>query len=199
MRVIPHTAAINEAKAELASALVTMVRGVRPVISVSQVLSYLGSLFKVTEHDVRVCRSHPNDFLLVFGDPTMANRVLHALVPQAADFSLIFHRWLHQARARFSPLYYKVLLAIDNILAHAWLSEGVQTIIGSSCLSFELVPTSVAKLDMSCFFVVAWAIHPDLIQNEVGCAIPEPEEQLIGVPPLFIREEELIHAKQDTL
>jgi hypothetical protein len=53
-------------------------------------------------------------------------------------------------------------MAIDNVLAHAWLLKVVQTIIGSSCLSFELSHASVAKTNMSCFFVVAWVIHPDL-------------------------------------
>jgi hypothetical protein len=75
----------------------------------------------------------------------------------------------------------------------------VQTIIGFSCLSFELGPTSVAKTDTSRYFVVAWAVHPDLIPNEVGCIIPKPKEQLAGVPPLFIQEEEVIHSKRDTL
>jgi hypothetical protein len=41
----------------------------------------------------------------------------------------------------------------------------------------------VNREDLSCFFVVAWAIHPDLILNEVGCFVPKLEEQLIGLPP----------------
>jgi hypothetical protein len=48
--------------------------------------------------------------------------------------------------------------------------------IGSSCLSFELALASVNRVDPSRFFVVAWAIHPDPIPNEVGFAVPEPEE-----------------------
>jgi hypothetical protein len=64
-----------------------------------------------------------------------------------------------------------------------WLSECIQTIISVSYLSFELAPALVNKEDLSCFFVVAWAIHPDLILNEVGCFVPKLEEQLIGLPP----------------
>jgi hypothetical protein len=71
-------------------------------------------------------------------------------------------------------------------------------IIGSVCLSFEPATASVNKEDLSRFFAVVWATHPNLIPNEV-CAVPEPEEQLVGVPPLFIQAEELVHSKQDVL
>jgi hypothetical protein len=43
-------------------------------------------------------------------------------------------------------------------------------------------------------------IHPDLIPNEVGCIIPEPEEPFVErAPPLFLSSLELIHSKRDTL
>jgi hypothetical protein len=148
---------------------------------------------------VLICRSRSDDFLLIFSKQATADRVLHAPVQQEVDFSLIFRRWRCQARARFSPLRYKVLLAIDNVSAHVWLLEVVQTIIASLCLSFELAPASVSRTNMSHFFMVAWALNLDLIPNEVGCAIPEPEEPVVGLPLLFVRAEELIHSKQDSL
>jgi hypothetical protein len=58
---------------------------------------------------------------------------------------------------------------------------------------------SVNKEEMCWFFVVVWATHPNLIPNEVGCTIPELEEQLVGLPPLFIQADELIYSKQDAL
>jgi hypothetical protein len=69
------------------------------------------------------------------------------------------------------------LLAIDNLPAHVWLPVVVQTIISSSYLSFEIAPASLNKEDLSRFFVVAWAIHPNLIPVKVGCVMPEPEEE----------------------
>jgi hypothetical protein len=90
-RVIPRSAAINEA--ELASALVAMVRGACLSVSVSQVLSYLGSFFQVTEQEVCICCSSPVDFLLIFNDPVTADRVLHAPMPHVVEFILVFcHR-----------------------------------------------------------------------------------------------------------
>jgi hypothetical protein len=92
------------------------------------------------------------------------------------------------------------MLTIDNLPKHVWSSEAIQTISGSSCLSFEIAPASLNREDLSRFFVVAWAIHPNLIPDEVGCVVPEPEEeQVVGVRPLFLREDEIIHSKQDTL
>jgi hypothetical protein len=106
----------------------------------------------------------------------VADRVLHAQPPTATTFSPHFHCWSHQSRALFSPLRFKVLLVVDNIPVHLLLSKVVLAIIRSSCLSFELALDYVNRVDLSRFFVVAWARHPDLIPNGVGCLVPEPEE-----------------------
>jgi hypothetical protein len=48
--------------------------------------------------------------------------------------------------------------------------------------------------------VVAWAIRPDLIPNEVGCIFLESEEpSVVRQPPLFLCASELVHSKKDTL
>jgi hypothetical protein len=94
-----------------------------------------------------------------------------------------------------SPFRYKVLLSISNILAHAWSVDFIQAMIGSSCLVFEVAPSSLEQTDLSSFLVVAWARHPDLIPNEVGCSVPEPVEPFVEVAlPLFLRLLEIIHS-----
>jgi hypothetical protein len=103
--------------------------------------------------------------------------------PTGAEFILRFHRWSCQSRELFKPLHCKVLLAIDNIPTHLWLMEIVQTIIGLAYQSFKLALASTNKEDMSQFFIVAWAMHPNHIPNDMGCAIPESEERLTGLPP----------------
>jgi hypothetical protein len=45
-----------------------------------------------------------------------------------------------------------------------------------SWLNFELAPSTSDGSDLSCFLVVAWVLHLDLIPNEVGTIIPKPEE-----------------------
>jgi hypothetical protein len=93
-----------------------------------------------------------------------------------------------------------MLLAIDNLPAHVWSPETVQIIIASACLNFEIVLALLNRVDLFRFFVVAWAIHPNLISVEIGCVVLEPEgESVVGVRPLFLRAEELMHSKQDTL
>jgi hypothetical protein len=52
---------------------------------------------------------------------------------------------------------------------------------------------------MFTFLVIAWSMHPDLISNEVGCAIPEPAQPSVGETPLFLRASEIIHSKCDML
>jgi hypothetical protein len=67
--------------------------------------------------------------------------------------------------------------------------------IGSSCLVFEVAPSSLEQTDLSSFLVVAWTRHPDLIPNEVGCSVSEPVEPFVEVAlPLFLRLSEIIHS-----
>ncbi|OEL38323.1 hypothetical protein BAE44_0000658 [Dichanthelium oligosanthes] len=58
----------------------------------------------------------------------------------------------------------------------------------------------MSRADLSCFLVVAWAVHPDLIPQEVMCVVPEPEVPFVeGESPLFLRASELVHSKRDSL
>jgi hypothetical protein len=130
----------------------------------------------------------------------VADRVLLADLPAGPPFELLFHRWHRQSCALFSSLQYNVLLTIDNVPAHAWSMEMAQTIVGSSCPNFELAPSTEEGSDLSRILVVTWSLHPDLIPNEVGSVIPEPDEpSVVGQPPLFLHASEIIHAKKDTL
>jgi hypothetical protein len=103
--------------------------------------------------------------------------------------------------ALFSPpLCFEVLLSIENIPAHTWSLDTAQTVVGSSYLVFEMVPRSVDGSDMSRFLAVVWAIHPDLILEEVMCVILESLEPFVEHhPPLFLRASEIIHSSCDTL
>jgi hypothetical protein len=106
----------------------------------------------------------------------------------------------HQVRALFKPLFFKVLLSIENISAHIWLVAIAQTIVRFSCLIFDVSPASSDGSYMSQFLAAAWVIHSDFILNEVGCVGPEPIEPFIkGQPLLFIHASELIHAKRRIL
>jgi hypothetical protein len=92
-----------------------------------------------------------------------------------------------------------VLLALENVAAHAWSIEAVQATIRSSGLVFEPALVLVLGVDRSHFYVVAWVVHLILIPVEVGGILPEPEEPFMeGEPPLFLQASEIIHAK-DTL
>jgi hypothetical protein len=149
---------------------------------------------------VQVHRYRYGSFLLLFQSRQVTDRVLHAQQSPNAELTLVFRWWQCQSSAHFQPLCFKVLMTIDNIPAHAWSLNMTQAIVHSSCLIFDSALNSSLASDMSEFLVVAWSMHPDLIPSEVICSILEPEEESqVGRPPLFLRESEIIHSKQDAL
>jgi hypothetical protein len=82
------------------------------------VLHFLSHFLQVQPHKVQVWCSFTDDFLILFADQSVVNRVLHVMPPQEATFSLVFRWWRLQAGALFSPLCFKVLLSITNLPAH---------------------------------------------------------------------------------
>jgi hypothetical protein len=57
--------------------------------------------------------------------------------------------------ALFKPMFFKVLMSVENIPAHVWSVTTAQTIIGSSCLIFDVSPTLADGSNMSQFLAVA--------------------------------------------
>jgi hypothetical protein len=108
----------------------------------------------------------------VFANRQLADRVLYAPPPPQAGISLNFRRWNRQAGALFKP--FQILVSVTNVLAHVWLVETVQEIVGSSCLVSEVSSRSLDQSDLSRFLVVVWVRHPDLVPTEVACSVPEP-------------------------
>jgi hypothetical protein len=137
---------------------------------------------------------------LTFSDQSLLDEVLHVATPVGVDIMLAFQRWWRQIGALLSSLRSKVLLAIKNILAHAWSVDMTQTILGMSCIISEASPCSLNHADMSCFLVEAWAAHLDFIPMEVGCIMPEPDLPFSEwVPPLFLWSSVIINSNKDIL
>jgi hypothetical protein len=86
--VLSHTPTVNAVE-ELASGLVAMVGSARPLVYPSQFLHYLSTHFEVIATEVRVRHSWPDDFLVLFCNDVVADRVLHRPILSAADFLLI--------------------------------------------------------------------------------------------------------------
>jgi hypothetical protein len=147
LRVISRFEAMNAAEAQLDSALVAMVGGSRPLVPPDKVQQHLRCHFQVEPHEVQVCKSRPDDFLLIFVDRNMADRVLHTPPPRDAELTLRFRRWTRQSRALFSLLRFKVLLSIENIPVHAWSLETTQHVVGSSCMIVDTSPRSLNGSD----------------------------------------------------
>jgi hypothetical protein len=86
LRVLPRTPAVDATKAELSSALVTMVGGSRPLVSPTQVLEYLAMHFQVAAEEVWVRRSYPDDFLMLFNGAPKTHRL--AVSPSSFSVSV---------------------------------------------------------------------------------------------------------------
>jgi hypothetical protein len=191
--VLHFTPAINEVERRLENALVAVIRGTRPASTPDQVAT-TSRMPSMSKEKQSMLRYKFGSFLVLFSDrSTSTISCMLTPPPTTTTMRLHFNYWCFQARAIFSPLHYKVLLVIENMLAHVWSWGVAQSIISSSCLIFDTLLGMVSRSDMSILLATAWAIHPNLILVEVGCVMPEPENQpKVRIPVLFLCYNEII-------
>ncbi|CAL5044434.1 unnamed protein product [Urochloa decumbens] len=175
-----------------------MVAGTRPVVSPAQVELFMSEHFELGRDDVEVRLHRPDDFLLVFRRRIDADRVLHAEPPGNSVLRLTFRRWRREACAVSEPLQFKVLLDMKGIPGHLWEVDVAQRIVGTSCSIIQAAPDVETRRNMRTFTVAAWAVHPDLIPEEVVVIVPEKDAPF-SPGNLFLRPEELIHTSKSTL
>lgn len=96
---------------------------------------------------------------------------------------------------------YRVLVGLKGLLSHARSEVVAQTFLGSAGAKVEFAnPDALSDLDVEReLFVASWCAYPDLVPDEVIMAIPEPEEEHDGGPPLFLRPHNIIHTEVPAL
>jgi hypothetical protein len=169
LRVIPHTPVIDEAEAALANALTVMAGGTRPLLSPEQVQDHLSRFFAIGEGEVQDKRYNRADFLLVFANRQLADRVLHVPPLPQASISLSFHCWNRQAGALFKPFRFKIPLSVTNVPAHVWSVETVQEIVASSCLVSEVSSCSLDQSDQSLMVHLRQRLHQLVVSIAAIC------------------------------
>jgi hypothetical protein len=93
------------------------------------------------------------------------------------------------------------LIRLKGFSSHARSEAVVQTILGSAGAKVEFAnPEAISDPDDKReLFIASWCAHPDLVPDEVIMAVPEPEEEHDGGPPLFLRPHNIIHTKVPAL
>lgn len=90
MCVVLRSQKMDTRAAHLSSyALVAMVGGLHPKVSVFQVGQLLEEFLNLIPEDFEVQWSEPNDFLVQFSTPEIAERILYSHLPAEVPFQLI--------------------------------------------------------------------------------------------------------------
>ncbi|KAG2569883.1 hypothetical protein PVAP13_7NG446101 [Panicum virgatum] len=196
---IPRSDALQAEEDVLSSmALTAIVVGTRPSFSPSAVHRFIVENYHVPADGFTIHRFHPEDFLLVFKEVVVLERVLHAPPLPVADMVLRFRRWRRLASADAESMKFRVLLEMRGIPSHVWSVDTAQRILGDACADPVPTPATIARRDLRRFQAAAWCVDPDLIPNEVVIRIPEPVDTNVGAE-LFLRSAEIIFHSQPLL
>jgi hypothetical protein len=126
-------------------------------------------------------------------------QMLHDPLSSNVPFTLVFKRWRRQALASAEKLFYHVTVALRGISAHAWHLSMTQQILALSCSNLQPTTTTLSKVELRHFVMVAWCAHLDLIPREKVVYIPEPQVPHVCGPTMFLNPEDIIHHDQPTL
>jgi hypothetical protein len=86
-----------------------------------------------------------------------------------------------------------------GILAHAWFLSTAQHILPPAYSNLKASPQTITKVEMHCFVVSAWCIHPTLVPCEKIIFIPRPDIAHVYDPLMFLQLEEVINTHQNML
>jgi hypothetical protein len=197
--VIPHSEEIIADEQALDLFLVAMIGGNKLPVAAEELRRWVNAHFEVPESSVIIRRYYPKDFLITFFYYDDFVRVPHDHPQPGANLTFVFKRWRRQLSALVEQLCFRVKVVLCGIPAHAWSLSSAQRILAPACSKLKASPQTIAKVDLCCFVISAWCIHPYLIPCEKIIFIPEPDVAHVHDPPLFLQPEELIDTQLPTL
>jgi hypothetical protein len=98
-------------------------------------------------------------------------RVLGAGVFHCPRFSLQFKRWSRLAHASSSELPFLLDVELRGIPAHAWSRSTAERILGESCWVADVLPSTMAKQDLSSYKLKAWSFAPDRLPQAMELSL----------------------------
>lgn len=125
-------------------ALVAMVGGSHPKVSIFQVGRLLEEFLNLIPEDFEVQGSQPDDFLVQFNTYEIVERILHSHLPAEVPFQLIWRRWRRQSRASLASMRFRVLIELQGVPAHARDLETAQIVLASACSNLVEAPPQLA-------------------------------------------------------
>lgn len=188
--VVPRSAELEAAERDLGRALVAVIAGTRPPVSLAMVRAFLAAEFGI--EDASVHRYEPEDFVVRFANRDDAERVLHSRVLNP-PFRLIWHPWSRLSTASSTFLRYCILVGMTRVPLHARSAAVAQTILGRACARIEIAPPEAVPVDDDReFFVSAWCMDPRFVPDEQIIFIHEPVHRIPGTVLCLRADEEVI-------
>jgi hypothetical protein len=161
--------------------------------SLAEARRWIATSFDILGNNIWVRCHFLEDFLIIFSFVDDMLCVLDDPPPTDTPFTLIFKRWHRKAMASVESLRYQVTVVVCHLPAHVWNLTIVQHVLSPTCSRLKPTSETVAKVDLCCFMVVAWCIHPNLIPREKIIFVSELPVSVDGSPPMFVRPEDVIH------
>lgn len=122
---MPCTPSLHAVEDALSLALLALVLGTRPAVTLAMMMNHLQEYFSITDEHVFIQRTRPDDFIVRFSHREDLERVLATPLPEGAHFSLWRRRWSHLIMGSFGAFWYHILIGMKGIPLHARSSEVV--------------------------------------------------------------------------
>jgi hypothetical protein len=121
-----------------------------------------------------VYRHWPFDFLAVYSNRRVRDKVVAAGVVDGRDFALRFSPWCRQLQAVRQDTRFRTHLELTGVPAHACNRTTVAAVVGSAVCVGKLGAVTASMEDLGRLHVVAWTDHVELLPKAKALLIEEP-------------------------
>jgi hypothetical protein len=174
-------------------ALVVREMGALSLASTEELKDILLHHFGICKHEVYICCSKPNPFMIIFAEQHSRDLVFAAGRVIDGPVELSFHAWGLDKFGDRTIIPYHIRLSIEGMPHHASHQEVTEKVLCDEAIIHHVEEESRRRTGLRAYRCWAFSKDPSKISQTVFLTITEPKTSLLTAQVHFVRPREVVN------
>lgn len=128
----------------------------------------LWAQLRIAQHNIRVSRLRPGQFIAVFGAPTERDRAMMQGFMEIGGSAFPITPWRAAGGPTETTWWYHVKVIMENVPREAWNEEGVKLVLGDPCIFDNIDTSPEARETPDLLTSWVWMEDPDELPRSIS-------------------------------